>query len=193
MILQKPVDLLKMKGQKTLQRHLENGLEKTAVLKQAVRYKSFERELLWGEISSIDSDHNFHLETEIIPGERIRAFCPLNRIGPHERLTKDFSIGSRRAFHLRRVEPVSLNGTPRLKIIVDRVSKTLVENLLRSQIGPGAEIVQLRCLKRYVGHKSFVVTTKPIPKAAIIAVDRELKERVQVKIVKTLPVDDVQT
>ncbi len=34
-ILQKPVDLLKMKGQKTLQRHLENSLEKAAVLKQA--------------------------------------------------------------------------------------------------------------------------------------------------------------
>jgi hypothetical protein len=186
-ILQKPVDLLKMKGQKTLKKHLENSLEKAAVLKQAAHYKSFEKELLWGEIASTDSDHNFYVEAEIIPGERIRAFCPIDRVGLHERLTKYFSIGSRRAFHLRRVEPVSLSGTPRLKITVDRVSKTLVENLLRNQIGYGAETAQLRCLKRYVGHKSVVLTTSPIPKAAIIAVDRELKERVEVRIVKSLP------
>ncbi len=79
-----------------------------------------------------------------------------------------------------------MSGTPRLKVIVDRVSKTLVENLLRNQMGHGAEKVQFRCVKRYVGHKSIVLTTKPLPKTAIIAVDRELKERVQVKIVKSL-------
>jgi len=48
---------------------------------------------------------------------------------------------------------------------------------------------RLRCLKRYVGHKSIVLTTKQLPKAAIIAVDRELKERVQVKVVKSLPAE----
>jgi len=156
------------------------------VLKQTAHYKPFERELLWGEITAIDAERNFYVETEVVPGERVTAICPLNRIGLHERHTRNFSLGRRRAFHLRRVEPVFLNGTPRLKVIVDRVSKTLVENLLRSHLGSEAERIRFRCVKRYVGHKSIVLTTKPLPKKAIIAVDRELKERVQVTIVKSL-------
>jgi len=89
--------------------------------------------------------------------------------------------------HYRPDCTVFLNGTPRLKVVVDRVSKTLVENLFRSHLGEEAENVWFRCVKRYVGHKSIVLTTKLLPKSAIIAVDRELKERVQVKIVKSLP------
>ncbi len=54
-------------------------------------------------------------QTEIIPGEKIIAICPLNRIGLHERNTKVFSVGMRRAFHLRRIEPIMLSKTPRLK------------------------------------------------------------------------------
>ena len=71
--------------------------------------------------------------------------------------------------------------------MVDRVSKTLVETLLRSQLGPDAERIKLRCLKRYVGQKSLVLATKMLPKVAIIAVDRELRERVQVQVVTALP------
>jgi hypothetical protein len=62
-----------------------------------------------------------------------------------------------------------------------------VETLLRSQLGPAAERIKIHCSKRYVGQKSIVFTTGRLPKSAIIAVDRELKERVQVKIVKFLP------
>ncbi|MFH2000986.1 MAG: hypothetical protein ABIK28_14990 [Planctomycetota bacterium] len=185
-IMQQSVDLSEMKGRKTIIRQLEMKLAKAAVLKQTAHYKSFERELLWGEITAIDAERNFYVETEVVPGERVTAICPLNRIGQHERHTRNFSLGRRRAFHLRRVEPVFLNGTPRLKVIVDRVSKTLVENLLRSHLELFAEKVQFRCVKRYVGHKSIVLTAKPLPKKAIIAVDRELKERVQVRIVKSL-------
>jgi putative transposon-encoded protein len=94
-------------------------------------------------------------------------------------------IGQKRAFHLRLVEPVLLNGIPRLKIVLDRVSKTLVETLIRNNLGPEGERCKIRCLKRYVGHKSLVLSTKRLPKAVIMAVDRELKERIEVKIVKT--------
>lgn len=184
--MQQSVDLSAMKGMNTITRQLEKNMAKAAVLKQTALYKSSERELLWGEITVIDAEHNYYVETEVVPGERITAICPLNRIGLHERHTKNFSLGRRRAFHLRRVEPVYLNGTPRLKVIVDRVSKTLVENLLTSHLGAEAEKAQIHCVKRYVGHKSIVLTLKPLPKKAIDAVDRELKERVQVKIVKSL-------
>lgn len=192
-IMQKPVDLMEMKGRNTIKRHLEIHLAKTAVLKLTGRYKSFEKELLWGEITGCDPEHNLSIETEVIAGETVTAICPLNRIGIHERNTETFSVGRIRAFHLRRVEPVLLNGTPRLKIIVDRVSKTLVETLLRNQLGNAERNIEFRCIKRYVGHKSIVLSTKSLPKAAIIAVDRELKERVQVKFVKSLRADDIQT
>ena len=186
-IMQKPVDFTEMKGRNTLKRHLEIKLTKAVVLKQANRYKFFERGLRWGEITASDPEQNLYVETEVIPGKRVTAICPLNRIGLHERHTDNFFIGRKRAFHLRRVEPVYLNGIPRLKVVVDRVSKALAENLLREKLGIMAEKTQIRCVKRYVGHKSIVLATKPLPKAAIIAVDRELKERIQVKFVKSLP------
>jgi len=181
------VDISKMMRMNILKKHIENNLAKAALFKQVTRYKSYEKELLWGQITKCDREHNLYVETEIIPGEQVVAICPLNRIGLHERNTRSFMVGQRRAFHLRQVEPVLLNETPRLKMVVDRVSKTLVETLLMSHLGSDRERARIRCIKRYVGHKSLVLTTKRLPKNAIIAVDRELKERIEVKFVKTLP------
>jgi len=186
---QQRFNMAEIRGRNTLLRQLEENLARAVVLKQVVRYKSFERDLVWGEITAYDAEKNLYIETEPIPGEKVIACCPLNRLGVHERNSPEFTVGRRRAFHLRKVEPVILNDTPRLKVVVDRVSKTLVEKLLKSQLGPRGEKIQIRCLKRYVGHKSIVLTTKQLPKAAIIAVDRELKERVQVKVVKSLPAE----
>jgi len=180
-VMQRPIDLSKIKGRNTIIRELEIKLSKVAVLKKVAHYKPFEKGLIWGEITAIDAEHNFFVETELEPGECITAICPLNRIGLHERHNNNLSVGRKRAFHLRRVEPVLLNGTPRLKIVVDRVSKTLVENLLKSQLGSEAEKIGIKCVKRYVGHKSVVLTGKRLPKSAITAVDRELHERVQVR------------
>lgn len=78
-------------------------------------------------------------------------------------------------------------GTPRTEVVLDRVSKTLTENLLRHYLGSPASRYQLRCLKRYVGHKSIVLSTRRLPREAIKAVDRELQERVEVRIVPALP------
>lgn len=185
-IMQRTVDLTKIRGPNTLKKHLEKGLNKVAVLKQTKYYKSYEKESCWGEIISHDSEHNIFIETEIIPGEIVTAVCPLNRIGLHERNSRNFSIGMRRAFHVRRIEPVLRGNTPRLKILVDRVSKTLVETLLRDNLGSDAERISLRCVKRYVGHKSFVLATKRLPRSVIIAVTQELKEQVQVNFVKNI-------
>lgn len=66
------------------------------------------------------------------------------------------------------------------------MSKTLVETLLRNDLGLDAERISIRCVKRYVGHKSFVLTTKRLPKSAITAVSQELKEGVQVNFVKNI-------
>lgn len=187
MLMQKPVNLRKIKKWGAIEKHLEHHLAKAAVLKHTVCYKTWEGELLWGEVYACDANNNLYVQTEVIPGKQITAVCPLNRIGCHERRSNAFAIGNKRAFHLRLVEPVLISGTPRLKVIVDRTSKTLVKNLLKEQLEKLSVTAELCCINRYVGHKSMVLTTKPIPKAAILAVDRELKERVQVEIVRTLP------
>lgn len=184
MVSQQLIDFTNMRGWNTLKKHLEEDLAKAALFKQTNRYKYHEKELRWGEIAARDSEGNFHVETEIIPGQKILAMCPLNRIGLHERDTRNFSIGMKRAFHLRRIEPVVLNGTPRLKIVVDRVSKTLVGTLLEDHLGSIAEKLTIHCTKRYVGHKSFVLSSKKLPKSAILAVTRELGEQVEVRFLK---------
>ena len=184
--MQRLVDLTEIRGPNTLRKHLEKSITRAAVLKQTRYYKSYEKELCWGDVIAHDSEQNIFVETEIIPGQIVTAVCPLNRIGLHERNSGNFSIGMRRAFHVRRIDPVVLGDTPRLEIVVDRVSKTLVETLLKNNLGPEAEWISLRCVKRYVGHKSFVLTTRRLPKSAIKAVSQELKERVQVNFVKKI-------
>ncbi|MHB1349723.1 MAG: hypothetical protein ACYCYR_07595 [Desulfobulbaceae bacterium] len=183
-VMQRSIDLAAMKGRNSILRFLENSLAKASVIKETGQYKRFEREMRWGEVIGRDRDENLLVETEVIPGEPVIATCPLNRIGIHEQKGHSFLTGQRRAFHLRYVEPVTVNGTPRLKVVVDRVSKTLVENLLREQLDETASRYSIRCLIRYVGQKSMVVTTRRLPRRAIIAVDRELKEKVQVLVVK---------
>ena len=166
---------------------LENHLATAAVIKQVRLLKGCERRLVWGEVVRNQAGDHLLIETEIIPDEPIIAICPLNRIGLHERHAGRLQPRQRRAFHLRRIEPVLVNGTPRTKVILDRVSKTLTENLLRHHLGDAAERFYFRCLTRYVGHKSIVLTTRRLPREVIIAVDRELQERIEVRIVKALP------
>ena len=180
-IQQRIVDLKNIRGRISIKRQLEKSLQKASILKQTRQYKYYERELRWGEITSIDYGKGYYIETELVPGEPITAVCPFNRVGLHERSLERFSVGMKRAFHVRRVDPVTLSGTPRLKVTVDRVSKTLVETLLIEHLGVSAEKMTIRCTKRYVGQKSFVVTSRRIPKSAIVAVTRELNEQVQVR------------
>jgi len=186
LVQQRIIELNNIRGWNMIKRHLEKSLLKASVLKQARQYKYYERELRWGEITAIDLESNYHVEIEVIPGETVIAVCPLNRVGLHERSSGEFSIGEKRAFHVRRVDSVFLHGTPRLKVVVDRVSKTLVEGLLKEQLGYAAEKMTIRCTRRYVGKKSFVVTSRRIPKPAIIAVTRELKEHMLVRVDRNL-------
>ena len=184
--MQKLVDLPALMHGASVTKALEQHLAMAAVRKLVRRYKICEKNLLWGEVMKPRPGQDMHVATEILPGEWITAVCPVNRIGLHERDSDRFRPGRRCAFHLRRVEPVMVNGTPRTKVILDRVSKTLTETLLRYHLGEAAHRYPFRCLKRYVGHKSIVLSTRKLPREAIIAVDRELRERVQVRIVRQL-------
>jgi len=186
LVMQRHIDLVALKGRGAALRYLEERLTMAGVLRETIYYKRLEREMRWGEVVGRGRDQSLLIETEVVQGEPVIATCPLNRIGIHERDGNSFLTGQRRAFHLRLVEPVTINGTPRLKVVLDRVSKTLVENLLKEELGTGTCECKIRCLKRYVGQESMVVTTRRLPKKVIIAVDRELKERVQVLVVKNI-------
>jgi hypothetical protein len=180
-VKQTPIDLTTMRGWNTIRRILDRNLGKAACLKEVASCKLNEREMRWGEIIKERADGSLYVEIEIESGTPIIATCQSNHIGLHER--NSLSVGERRAFHLRKVDPVLLNNTPRVKVTVDRVSKTLVENLLQSQLRD--KKAQIHCLNRYVGHKSFVESNVFLPKKAILATSHELKEHIQVKVVKT--------
>ena len=181
---QRVIDLPALLGRARFSDFLEQRLETAGVCGQVRRYKPCEHNLLWGEIVGSDAEGNLRVVAEILPGEPVLALCPLNRIGVHERCTGGFQLGQRRAFHLRRVEAMERNGIARVQVVLDRVAKTLVEALLREQLGAEADRIRYHCLKRYVGHRSLVVTDQRLPKAAILGVDHELRERVEVRILR---------
>jgi len=85
LIHQQVVDLPQQFSRSNLTAFLEEQLTLAAVCKQVRRYKRFERNLLWAEVSGTDAAGNLLVETEIVPGEAISAICPVNRIGLHER------------------------------------------------------------------------------------------------------------
>lgn len=181
-IRQRRLDLRRFKSDKALEKRLGAYLERIALVKQSSRYKPFERTLIWGEIVSKGPDQSLHVETKIFPENPIVAACPLNRLGIHERRGAHLAPGATRAFHLRQVEPVVFGSIPCLKITLDRVSKTLVENLLKSWLQDHGLKTEVRCLKRYVGHKSIVLADRHVPKETVLYVDRELRERVEIAV-----------
>ncbi len=183
--IQRCIDFREIRGANTLLKHLDIALSKAATIKQTKKYKFYEKELRWAEVLSCRPSGELLVEAEIIPGEQAIAVCPLNRIGLHERNLQSFGVGRIRAFHIRRIDPVLVAGTPKMKIVLDRVSKTLVESLLQEQLPVEAEEVNIHCVKRYVGHKSFVVTSRRLPKSAISAVSEELHECIQVRFVSS--------
>ena len=180
MMRQVPITLTTMRGWNTIKRILDMNLGKAACLEEVARYKKKEHQLQWGEIIKKNNDGSLYVEIEIEPGTPVIAVCPGNHLGIHER--DMLTVGQRRAFHLRRVEPVLLQNTPRVKIGIDRVSKTLVEKLLHSRMEN--KNIRIHCLARYVGHKSFVESTTFLPKKIILAASRELNEHIQVKVTK---------
>ncbi|MFP7756193.1 hypothetical protein ACLG6S_16375 [Thermodesulfobacteriota bacterium B35] len=174
-IIQTPVDLARMRGWNTIRRIIEQNLGKAACLDEVARLKRLEHQVFWGEIVR-KNGRALQVEIPIEPGQVIMATCLLQHIGRHER--DSLLAGQCRAFHLRRVDPVSLNGTPRTRVLVDRVSKHLVSGLLQSRL----DGVKVTCRKRYVGRKSFVGTDRFIPRRIILETARELGEHIQVKV-----------
>lgn len=157
---------------------LHRALERFQVVKETGHLQCLKHHFCWGEVIGFGPNGDLNVELEIGPDEKIIAECPRNRLGLHERQL--IRPGQRRAWHLRSAKPVLLNGTPRIKVVVDRVSKNLTAGLLRAETG----FTGIKCTKRYVGRKSFIESPARLPREAIMAVKHELKEHIQVDIVK---------
>ncbi len=174
-----PVELSVIRGWNTIKRIIIQNCEKASCLQKIKKYKEKEHQLVWGEI--LKKNNNGHLAVEIdFEGSPVIATCLINHIGVHERNV--VRAGDVKAFHVRRVEAVFFKRVPRFKVMVDRVSKTLVEILLKEKLGDIGGLINLKCKKRYVGHKSFVVSNHYLPGKIIKEVKNELKEHIQVTV-----------
>ncbi len=177
---QQEIDITRMRGWSYLKQQLEISLVQYALMKQSREYKGYEHEIRKGEIVKIGEDHVFLVEIELVPGEVLVASCPYSLVGVHER--EQLRIGTRKYFHIRRIDPVILGETPRLNVVVDRVSKNLVKRLLQKHIGGLSDKITVRCTKRFVGKKSFIEVSEKIPKTVILAMREELGEHLEVKV-----------
>ena len=179
-IIQTPIDLAAMRGWNTIKKILDKNLSMAACFDEVSKYKHRENSVIWGEVIS-QNETSMGVELEMEFGVTLYARCPLKYLGKHER--NQLCVGDRRAFHLRRVESVLLGDTPRTQITVDRISKSLVEQLLKEQLGPASSKMTIRCQKRFVGQKSFIESSAYIPKKAILSTSKELGEHIQVRII----------
>ncbi len=178
---QQEIDVAKMRGWNFLKQKLEISLAQYALMKQTREYKGYEHEIRLGEVVKVSADSVFLIEIELVPGEVVIASCPSYLVGIHER--NQLRIGTKKYFHIRKVDPVMLEETPRLNVIVDRVSKNLTRRLIEQQIeGHLIDDVVVKCVKRFVGKKSFVEASRKIPKTSILAVKEELGEHIEVKV-----------
>jgi hypothetical protein len=178
---QTPIDLATMRGWNTIKRILDKNLSTAACLDEVSRYKHKEKDIVLGEIIA-RNEKNLGIELDMEFGVLLYATCPLQYLGNHER--RQLLIGDRKFFHLRRVESVMFGDVPRTQITVDRVSKTLVVKLIKHQLKPNFHDIKLRCIRRYVGHKSFVESSRYLPKKIIIEVADELGEHIQVNVIQ---------
>ena len=130
--IQVPIELTTMRGWNTIKRILDKNLSNAACLEIVKMYKRKEHRIYWGEIIKKDNKSNFIVEIELEPVDVVYATCLSNHLGVHER--KVVTVGQKRAFHIRRIDSVFKNNTPRVKVLVDRVSKYLVEGLIWSKL-----------------------------------------------------------
>ncbi len=179
--IQMPIDLATLRGWNTIKRILDKNLSTAACLDEVSRFKRKEKGIVWGEIISRDEE-NLGIELGMEFGVSLYATCPLHYLGKHERM--QLLQGDRKYFHIRRVESVMIGDIPRTQITVDRVSKTLVVKLIARQLSPKFQKTKIRCIKRYVGHKSFVQSSQYLPQKVILEAAEELGEHIQVNVTR---------
>ena len=178
--VQREFDLQKAKprGWETIKRIIERNMQRAACREDYYLFRNA-RTIGWGSICDIDPGNKLIVQLELSRKFEIYAECAITRIGRYERGTSAFSIGEKRAFWVRAIHPVTLNGTPRLSVTLNRTSRHLPEMLLMEEMHD--KELTVKCSHRYPGKKSFLIANKFIQKNAILNVENELHEYIQVK------------
>jgi len=169
------------KGFNSIRRQIGKLLYRKATLKEASIYHQFLHDVVEGEIALVDkATGRLYVELEMLRGEPFTAICEYKHQTPYMRKNAHYLVGEKMDFHLNKIEVVEVQGVPRINIYVDRTSKTLVTKLLKRHLNGSAATTRLSCVKRIVGGYSLVLSSQRIPQAAIVAVDRALRERIRV-------------
>ncbi len=178
--VQREFDLKKDKprGWQTIKRIIEQNMVRAACSEDYYLHRNVST-IGWGSICDIDPGSKLIVELALAKNFEIYAECPITKIGHHERRTAAFSIGEKRAFWVQAIHPVTLNGTPRISVTLNRTSKHLPAMLMMEKMKD--KELTVACLHRYPGKKSFLIANKFVPKNVILTVENELHEYVQVK------------
>ena len=141
----------------------------------------------WGVIRDIVPGSKLIVQLELQKQSKrceVYAECPFIKMGCHERGDKAFKLGEKRAFWVRAIHPVTVNGNPRVCVTLNRTSKNLPVKLLEEILMKEKlwnKSLTVTCPQRYPGKKSYLFTNTHIPKTAIRAVENELREHIEVR------------
>jgi len=119
--------------------------------------------------------------------EGILGVADWRNIPPHERAHTH--LGDRKYWYISSVYTVMNHENVReARIKLSRTSINLPEKLMRHYLRLAGEDgnLALKCEKRILGAKSVIVTERRIPLEVIKAVSNELKEFIEIKIIKRL-------
>lgn len=169
------------KGFNSIRRQIAKILYRKAILKEVSLYRQFLHEIVRGEVALVDkTTGRLYVEIELRKGEPLTAMCEYQYQTPYMKKNAHYLVGEKMEFHLNKVEMVEFQGVPRINVYLDRTSRILVTKLLKRQLNGSAATTKLSCVKRVVGGYSLILSNQRLPKEAIVAVDRELKERITV-------------
>ena len=168
-------------GRRQIRRQIELELEKQQALYECSHLHPLRGQVVSGEIRKISSNGDITVALELddhFQQYTLAGICPSRHLPPKERGL--FSLGEVRMFLVTSVLSVQKRGRFKVQIRLSRTSKTLPERLLRQVSG----LQDIRCLKRIAGAFCEIETIKFIPKDAIKAVGKELKERIIVRVLE---------
>lgn len=158
---------------------IENELRVAQVLREYDNLQSLQGKVVPGVIRRISADGNVLVEmelTDLFERYILMGVCPLRFQPPHER--KSYFLGETRMWYVTSVSPVAGHNHARVLVQLSRATMQLPAILLSTHSG----IDKIKCIRRIPGGESHVVTHQRIPRGAITAVIKELKENVRVQV-----------
>lgn len=175
------VDPAALSGQlrRQVRQRIEHELEKRQTLRDWERLRCLRGSLVRGEPGKHLPNGDLPVTLQIEDHYRgliLTGLCPCRYLPPQER--GPLATGTLKTFFVTSVLPVWERRRAKVLIRLSRTSPALPELLLRQLSGADG----LRCRRRIAGAFSEIDTPRPLPREAILAVGRELGERIIVRV-----------